>query len=56
MISEQNLLFKTLLIHKNENGAKQKENIFCRIFANLKSLIFMSSFFAPLVSTQREAA
>jgi hypothetical protein len=29
------------------NGAQQKRNIFCLIFAKRKSLIFISSFFAP---------
>jgi hypothetical protein len=49
-------MLSSLTYSQNENGAWQKENIFCRIFANPKSLIFMVSFFAAVVCTQRKAA
>jgi hypothetical protein len=44
------ILFR-LTYSQNKNGAWQKENIFCRIFANLKSLIFIVSFFATVMCT-----
>jgi hypothetical protein len=48
-------ILSSLTYSQNKNGAWQKENIFCRIFANLKSLIFITSFFATVVRTQRKA-
>ena len=48
-------MLPSLTYSQNKNGARQKENIFCRIFANLKSLILIASFFAAVVRTQRKA-
>jgi hypothetical protein len=40
-------MLDSLTYSQIENGAQQKQNIFCLIFAKHKSLIFIASFFAP---------
>jgi hypothetical protein len=45
-----------LTYSQNWNGAQQKQNIFCLIFAKYKSLIFIDSFFSPGLGMRRKPA
>jgi hypothetical protein len=50
------IVLNSLTYSQNKNGAQQKQNIFCLIFAKRKSLILIGSFFAPDSGKRRKPA